>query len=307
MKTRQRIQKAEADVITSEVAPGTNPGATHRLTQIEVNEVSIVDRAANKRRYLVVKEQQKDDTKVEAKVEKAPEVMPPSPPVAPGTPTPPTLRISPELKSKVLGILRSAQERIGVISEVLAGSSETPGAPAPKELMDALAQLSTLLSTTPATKEGETPEADKTKTPETPEATAKAGRKISAARLNQLKGAHELLSSLLAEVTAADAKGDAEQPADEGAEKPGTVETEKAATPPAPSPELVEMKEQVSGVVDAINKMAKIFELQSQRIEHLSKARGESRQPDVDAPRVKPTAERVVWDLDMASPLKPTA
>lgn len=291
MKMRKQICKAEAAPTPAASDETADPKATHRLTDISVKEVSIVDRGANKRTYLVVK----DDP------------QPPAPPAAPTAPAPPTLRISAELKTKVLGQLTTAQERIGVIQKVLEGASETPGAPPPQELMDALAQLAALFTDT-AQPPAAAPPAPPPAAPPPPAAkgdpaeTEKAGRKMSAARIAQLEEMRTTLSTMISEVS-----GDSDKK-DEEEEKAAPASTEKTAAapviPPAPIPELDELKTSVKGISETMDKMFLVFQGQKARIDELSKSRGASRQVDVDGSDSKPKSTKVIWDTDMASPTK---
>lgn len=305
MKTRHRIQKAEEAAAT--VDDDATQAATHRLTGITVKEVSVVDRAANKRKYLLVKE---DDAKKAAPPPAAPAATPP-PPAPPTGPTPETLRISPELKTQVMGALQDAQSKIGVITKVLEGSSETPGAPPPQELMDALQQLASMFlspdATPPVTPPAVPPPAATTKTEGAqgePVPAAKAGRKLSAARLAQLQTARDTLAALIDDVSEAAAEGGAEQPAGEDA--PAAEKSTKAAQPAAPAVDAQvialrgEVQQMAASMAESMKKMSTVFEAQNQRIADLAKSHGVSAQADLDTtPAAKPA--KVVWDLDMAA------
>lgn len=317
MKVRQRVQKADAAAATTE----DGDAATHRLTGIQVKEVSIVDRAANKRKYLLVKDDDKaNDSATGSSAEKATPTnpdQPPTPPTQPGppaTPQAPTLRISPELKTQVIGILKTVLERVGVINKVLEGSSETPGAAAPPELMTALNQLAQMISqaaapTAPpaAPPPGAPPPApppSAAKTEEKPADAEKAGRKISAGRLQQLTTIREALSTLITDVSAAEpgeGEGDGAEGGGEPAAAPPAQGAEKSAPP---ATELTTLTSVVSSLAEQMGNMTKIFEQQNQRIDQLSKSRGASRQADLDIPTVPRKAEKVIWDMDMAKPLK---
>lgn len=296
MRNRHRIQKA--DEIPAETSEGTKP--THRLTGITVKEVSVVDRAANKRKYLLVKE---DETNKAL-------------PQTPDLPAPPqgtnALRITPELKTKVMGALQDAQEHIGRITKVLEGSSETPGVPPPQELMDALTQLANMFlqsEGTPGTQPA-TPPTAATKTAEGAtggtEPAEKAGRKLSAARLAQLQAAHETISALLAEVSE-------EKPADAKPAEGDAASTEKNAPPAPPAAPAIdvhvnalrgEMTAMSASIGESLKKMTMVFEHQNARIEDLSKARGSSAQVDLDAQHANTQPKKLVWDMDMAAPRK---
>lgn len=321
MKKRQRISKADA----AEATVTDSADATHRLTGISVKEVSIVDRAANKRKYLLVKEDEKgkqpdvaksadDAAKGDADATKAvpgspaQPAAPPTPPGPPTTPQAPTLRISPELKAQVAGLLKTLQERVGVITKVLEGSSETPGAAAPPELMDALKQLAQMISqvAAPTPAAGDQPPPDAQKEDGKTDAE-KAGRALSADRLSQLTTIRDSLNALIdgAAPTPA-ASGEPEPAAASGGTEPAPAASgaEKSA---APSPEIVALQTAVTSIADSMANMTKVFEQQNARIAELSKSRGESRQPDLDRQPTTKKEEPVVWDMDMARPLRSIA
>lgn len=316
MKTRQRILKADAP---ADAAATDDSAATHRLTGISVKEVSIVDRAANKRKYLLVKEEEqktdaaaKGDEDASKAVPGSPAQPPaaPAPPGPPTTPQPPTLRISPELKAKIAGVLKTVQERVGVISKVLEGSSETPGAAAPPELMTALnelAQMITQAGAPAAPAPGQPappaapPAAAKTEG-DSAEGTEKAGRKISADRLQQLNNIQASIAALISDVSATEPAGTTETAAaSSGGTEPAAAGTEKSTTP---SPEIVALQSAVTSIADNMANMMKVFEQQNARIAELSKSRGESRQLDLDRQPTTKQQEKVVWDLDMARPIR---
>lgn len=311
MKTRQRVRKADD---ATAATPTTTAAATHRLTDISVEEISIVDRAANKRKYLMVKNADGTTDVVKTGVAKdgpPPAPQAPAPPQPPTTPAPATLTISPELKAQVLGILKAAQEQIGVISKVLEGSSETPGAAPPKELMDALAQLAKTL-TPPTTAAPATPPAPAPHAapPAAPPAIGKvdaekAGKKISASTLAQLTAAHTTIGSLIAEAQAPETT----DPTTETAAPPATPPADPAekatpqppAAPPVAAPAVApELQKQIETMADTVNKMAVLFQAQAKQLEDLRKSRGSSQQADLDGADVKKKSEVVSWPLDMA-------
>jgi hypothetical protein len=289
MKQRVRVQK--------EAAPAAEAAATNRLTDITVNEVSIVDRAANQRKYLIVK-----DAPPPAAVAPPPAA---APPVAP--PAPPQLKISPELKAKIAGVLTAAQAKITEIAKALQTAAETPGAPAPQELIDALTGLSGMFAANPAAPPAAAPPAaHPAPPPAAKEETAKAGKKISAARLAQLMSAKEAIDTIIAEVS--DATDD-----DAAAVEPAKTEKATAAkneggvgvTEVAPSTsELDGIKASLESLAGLVGKMTQVFEGQNQRIDALAKARGESKQLDLEKAGSPPKDKPVVWDMDMARPLK---
>lgn len=336
MKLRQRIQKSD-----SAEATVADQKQRTRLTEITVNEVSVVDRAANKRQFLVVKHAQPA-----TKADNNP--TPPAPPPGPGqqpqqTPTPPQLKISPELKATVLGALTTAQEHIAVIQQVLQGSTETPGAPPPQELMEALQQLAQLFAAPAgaANNQQQPPPAQQppANPPVAKQSTEKAGRKLSTARLKTLSDMRTQLDSLITEVSGTDPddKGDGEDETKEPAKKqeqstppsgeppantppvvdpnaptqPDTnnddeeTQPKKKPDPEQPAPELQKFEQriqtQLAGFSETLAKMVSVFENQNARIASIAKSRGQSQQSEDLDDVKKQKSERVVWAHDMAA------
>lgn len=279
MAHRERVRKSD-----------TAPSTTNRLTGIVVNEVSIVDRAANQRKFLVVKD-----------APFPPPSAAPAPPAGAAPPVPaPAWSIAPELKQRIAAVLKTAQDKIVALNKALETATETPGAAAPPELVTELTEIGGLFIAKPAPAAPPTP-------PGAPAPTEKAGRKISAARLAQLLTAQETLTSLIAEVQ--DAPAEPEDAKEPGEKAPAKKE-EGDAAPPAPAQvpaELTEIKDTLVALSAAMGKMTQVFEGQNARIETLAKSRGESRQADLDKPTVRKEARPVVWGLDMNRPLAPDA
>lgn len=274
MKARVRKSAAEA----AETKP------TNRLTGITVNEVSIVDLAANQKKFLVVKE-----------APPPPPAPPATPPVTPPPAPAPSLTISPELKAKVVGVLKIAQEKIALLAKALEVAVETPNAPAPQELLDQLAGISGLFAATPAAPAPPAP-------PHPP--VQKAGKKISAARLAQLLTAKTALDAILTEVNEATAADDAVELEPEKTEKndPAVPPVEP---PPAAAVEITEIRASLEAMAGMVGKIVLMFEGQNQRIDSLAKARGQSQQTEIDKATTPP--KRVAWDMDMAKPPKQVA
>lgn len=293
MKQRVRVQKTEA--AAGDAADST---PTNRLTGISVNEVSIVDHAANKRKYLVVKEDKTAAAPPPPSGTPAAPAAPAAPPTAPAQPATPQLKISPEFKAKVAGVLSAASAKIAVISKALETAAETPGAPPPQELMDALTGLSGLFASAPA--------APAPPAPPTPPAApqAKAGRKISAERLKLIADAKSALDKVIADVTEADDDdADGDKPAK--TEKNDPTPAGDPATPPvAAAPDLSGIIASVEQLAATVGKMTQVFEGQNQRLDKLAKARGESRQVDLDKQTEPRGGQKVVWAMDMAAPVK---
>lgn len=292
MKVRVRKSAESA----ASAAPEGDTTPTNRLTDITVNEVSIVDRAANKRSFLVVKDAAPGQPPVPAPA--------PAVPPAPGTPPPASsLKLSPEVKTQVVGLLQKAMEKISLISKALEGAVEAPGAVMPPELTTALASVGDLFdAVSPAAPPVAAPAPAHAAPPVVPaqkDETEKAGRKISSARQKLLNDAKTALDAVLADVSESTEE---EAPKTE-TEKSGSTETVVA---PAPSAEIVEIKAALTTLGDVIGKMTKVFEAQNKSLEALSKSKGSSNQVDLDKETVKKGAEVVVWDMDMARTKKAT-
>lgn len=273
MKQRVRVQKSAA-------AEKTTP--TNRLTDIQVDEVSIVDRAANQRKYLVVKNGKPQ----------------------PGAAEPPALQLAADVKKKIGDAVQAAQTKLAEIAKAVGSAVETPNAELPKQLVDSCVSLmSDLAASCSVTVTQES----------TP--TAKAGKKISAARLKLLLDAKTAIDAVISDGT--EEKTDepekteknGEQPAtepkepakqDPPAEKPANDPTKLPSEPP-PSKELEEVKETLGKLAGAVSKMTTLFEGQNARLDTLAKARGTSQQLDLDEQRsIRKNDANVAWPMDLA-------
>lgn len=265
MRQRTRVRKAEGDA------------ETNRLSGIVVNEVSIVDRAANQRKFLVVKE--------------APPAPPSAAPATPPTPTPaPAWTIAPDLKAQLSTVLKTASEKIASLIKRLNTATEAPGAEEPQELATLLSEIGALFAKPPDTADNAPGLAP----------AAKAGRKLSGARLQRLNTIRTQIDELISEVDDSTADGDdndaavAKTTARKGEEPP-------AAAEPA---SLTEIKDALAELGTTLGKMMLVFEGQNSRIDTLAKNRGESRQVDLEKSlRKQPAEEEVVWSMDMNKPI----
>ena len=251
MKPRQKISKAASEQTT-------------RLTGMKVHEVSIVDRPANKRNFLIVKSDVTKDV-----------------PPAPGAPAAPSpgVQVSPEYKAEVVALINKAIEKIQDISKMVEAAQETPGAAPAPELAAAIKELGALFGGVPQAPPVAPPVAHPAA--KAADGVEKAGKPISAARLQQLQSAHALLSELLEGVAPKeeDASGTAtpeETPAAKSASVP-------AAVTPA-SAELADLKVAFGTVVEQMEKLAGVLVAQQKQVAEITKSRGQSRQGDDDAP-----------------------
>jgi hypothetical protein len=279
MRRKVGLQKSSAAAVLA-----ADESQTHRLTDIEVKEVSVVDRPANRRKFLVVKRE--------------PEAA--------------TMKISPEakteLENKIKGILEAAE----AVSKSLETAEAAAGAPTPAELTAALETMGKLLGVgatatqaesqptekakpTPPPKKDEdegdpdTEEEDdedededeaKKKTKDSAKDVAKAGRKMARGRKERLAAAVTALKDLLSEVDDSDAPA---------APK---VETAKAAAPDtAVVSALRELSEHVAVITKAMSR-------QKERLDQLAKSTGGSRQVVTEKSDVAESSE-VSWPLDM--------
>lgn len=293
MKQRVRVQKS------APAAETTDTTETNRLTGISVNEVSIVDRAANQRRYLIVKEDKQAAFPPPAGGAPPPAAPPAGQPPAPPPPAP-QLKVSPEFKAKVVGVLRAASEKIAIIQKALETAAETPGVPPPQELMDALTGLSGMFATAPPAP----PAAPPAPAAAPPAPAMKAGKKISAARLALISDAKAALDKIISDVSGADDADDAEPEKTEKSAESTTTTTTLEPAAPVVNDELASIRTSIEGLAGLVGKMTQLFEGQNSRIDQLTKARGQSRQVDLDKAGGARREEKVVWDMDMAKPAK---
>jgi hypothetical protein len=137
--------------------PETDP-TIYRLTDIETKEVSVVDRAANKRCFLIVKgasmTTKKGDPVVgdgkgghtvtkETPAPGSAPTTPAKPETGTGGPTnEPVLALSPEAKASLIKRFEMAATRIAAIKALVAGATEQPGlVEVPAEIVTKVAEL----------------------------------------------------------------------------------------------------------------------------------------------------------------------
>jgi hypothetical protein len=238
----------------------TEAATIYRLTDIDTEEVSIVDRAANKRKFLVVKghtmqgeivSDGKGGHTVAKETPTAPVPDASATPTTPATPaSEPVLQLSPEAKIELSKRLDAAAARMAALKTLVASAVEVPGlVEVPSEIATAVAELLTGIS------HGEMAKGDP---------VAKGLPQFSGARTNQLQAAYDALGAVLGSLS-----------------KPSVAETPAAPVPEINIEELVaksvakaltglEAKvasglEKVAGVVakqgEAIAKQAAVVEI----------------------------------------------
>lgn len=209
----------------------------YRLTDIDTEEVSVVDRAANQRKFIVVKGDKMPkpgspvvpDGKGGHTTDKAtppPEVgTPPTPaPAEPNMPSEPVLNLSPETKAELTKRLDNALNRITALKTLIGSATEVAGVvEVPSTIADLVAELLTGIS------HGDVEKG----------AVAKGLPQFSSARVTQIQTARDALDALL------------------GSIKP--VEAPTSETPPAPPPEVAPTTDEV--VAKAVAKAMASFEL----------------------------------------------
>ena len=272
MRTRTRVRKAEDEKVVSE------------LTDIEVEEVSVVERAANARKFLLLK--------AEAKTEEKPAD-------AEAKPAGEASKISKEARAELVALLKGALEQIELIGDQIARAVVADGAGVPEAASAALARLRKMF----AGEAGGESDVDKGEKTE----TEKAGAKISASRLARLEEARaqaashlELLDGVLSEVRPGEA---AEQETEKGSKKEEPRPAAKAEIPE----ELAETLEQVG---KSLKTLTDVVVRQGEELADLKKsadepapARGASRQVAGEGREDVEKGGDVSWPLDMNRPI----
>lgn len=297
MQSRVTVQKADP-------APASDnedeEAERYRLTNLEVREVSLVDRGANKHKFLIVKraedpmktKTQKDATAAAAAAD------PTTAAAADGAEAPTTkLQMAPGTKAALQEKLAACSSRMKALEEQLATAEEVDGAPdMPTEVASELQAIAmALYEHKAATPPAADPPAAPTEPTET--TTEKAGAKMSQARLQLLRTVHDNLAALLAEVAPTEPAGDA------------------AATPAVPAAsveqaaELAKARETIAGLtaqlakaeatnVECLGKIEKLTEVVMRQQSDIAKAGGSTK--DSRALPVDKSADaRASWPRDM--------
>lgn len=265
MRVRAKLNKADAAPTADEQTEAVN-----KLSDITVEEVSIVDRPANRRTFLVVKSAR--GTAAEPAAEK-----------------PAPMKISAEEKAKLTQKVQAASTAIDAMKTVLDTAEEAAGAGVPEELRATMEAVGKLLGKPEAKPEVKPAEGD----------VEKAGRKFSAANEAKLRDAQKLISDLLGE-GAKDDEPDVPETA--------ASATTKAAEPkPETKVEKNETAEAIASLTNVVSTLVTAVKAQKARIDELSTSTPGSRQVSKaaegvdDEPETK-TEEEFTWSMDMNRP-----
>lgn len=228
MRARVRVRKDDAQVF--------------RLTDIEVEEVSIVDRAANKRKFLVTKA----DPPAAPAPSAAPAVPAPTPAPAPapdpGPKTEPTMRLSPEMKAELVKRIATALERVQALGTLIGGAEEVAGMlEIPAELVTKVAELVSGIS------DGDVAKG---------ELVIKGLPQFSSTRLTQLREAYTSLGAILDQVTPAPPPPSAPDPAPTPAAEDDGLSKKLASLEEAVAKGLLQVATLVGKQGEAIAKQA---------------------------------------------------
>lgn len=304
MRTRTKVKK---DATTP-----ANP--VYRLTDMIVEEVSAVDRAANKRTFLLVKNADgvaSSGSEVvvgangELTVSKAPEpptAAAPAASVAPASEAAPTspdapqipsatntveapngtvINLSPETKADLVARIAEATKQLAKLSATVNGAAEVQGsAEIPQEVVDGVAGIVSALDS------GVT------------KAAVEKGRKqISMARETKIRAAHSALAEIVAELDA---------PAATATEASVEAPAAPAPTAPAvPATKSIDKRDLViAGLVGVVEKATASLAKQEARIAQIERTRPTSNAGTVEssAPmRTTKSDTTPVWPADMNS------
>lgn len=309
-----------ADQDANKTARASEDGSDlHRLRDIVVEEVSLVDRAANKRRFLVVKRSDgMSGDNGESGVEKAKKKPAPGdeqvdeakakkPPVdeeandaekakdagcAPADEEPKPKRkadlaLPAELKESLLTTLTQAMERLMALANQIKNAGEPDGeaddASLPDDLGTEIDAIAELLGEA-TTKRGKRKAAKSE--------VAKGGARMAKDRLDRFQKAMALLSDILKEITQSNEESAAPTAgaAEAGVQKRG---------PEAASPAVPGLKELAAG----IGELTRVVKHQEEELARLRQARGVSNAIPVDGGGRRVEPQDVSWPLDMNRPI----
>ena len=257
--------------------------AVHRLRDIVVEEVSLVDRAANKRRFLVVKRSdvmakpeildEEDETETEEdvaqKADAADEVAAEVDAEADAPATPEKAK-APKKKKQAKGAMPTVTEALKRLMVVAKGLQKAPE-------MDVSVEL-----------EGVAVLLGKKESDKAP--VAKVGARMAKTRLERFHKAVELLSAILEELTDAD-----DVDGEEAMPTAGAAEAKPTPDAATPSPMVAEL-------VSEMQKLARVVKRQEEELSGLRQARGVSNAIQVDSARRAEPPE-VSWPFDMNRPI----
>lgn len=261
-RVRQRVAKSSETPEARKV---------NRLSNIVVEEVSIVDKPANQRVFLVVKSEKGDGGTT------------PPPPEPPDAATRPTgmapLKISATEKAKYTTALAAIAAKVSEVAKALEGAEVVEGVATPEAVTKAFADIGALLGVE----------------------VGKAGRKISAPRLEAMRQAHTLLGQVIAEAD----PPELEAPAEPAAKSAVAPVAPPAAPPPAAPVADPAVTAAIKEMTETMGVLVKAVGVQKKRIDELSSSDGGSRQVPVDKSETAADGEEdLSWPLDMNRPFK---
>lgn len=298
----------------------TKKQQVHRLEDLLVEEVSIVDRPANKRPFLMVKSEAGHGAEV-VPGSSGELVTDPAKPAAPAPAAPPTapdpavvaqvekmmariekgLALAPDVRRELFSSLRDGMQRVHAVMNLADAApvdyegTQQPSALVPlfaSELSEAATAIAAaakkmgkLTKNEPDPEPGVDIEKGLTSLVEGLETEIqKRGAKMSSARLGKFKEALGLLSKLLEELDAG-----------------GKVEPEKGRTAKSETPAIpVEVTKTLETATGAIEHLKATVKKQAQEIRTLKEARPASNAIPVDTSEPAPRApEKVTWPRDM--------
>ncbi|MCU0693345.1 MAG: hypothetical protein MUF54_18300 [Polyangiaceae bacterium] len=254
-------------------APEDPNAGVHRLIDMVVEEVSLVDRAANKHRFLVVKrdESMADKTKKSSA----------KPPAAPGAPDSEGAQQVSKAIGDAIGIATTALEAltnaIEQLGQIVGDADTTPiVAELAEELSSVAGQLAAAAGVEPS--------------------TAEASGDVSTAVENVRSMLAQVAELLASSATKSDAvPALAPQPA---------TPTDQDSTPAQPAGEPDEVSKHLASVATSLRTLTDAMKDTSQRIGRLEKGVGlpNSRQAP-ERPTGRPATDEVSWPLDLNRPM----
>lgn len=310
-------------------------GAKNRLVGMRVQEVSLVDRPANLRQFLITKRATPDAevavTKDDATVETP--VQAPNPSTDDSATETPAQPMQAQVKDSLLQSLDTAMNLLTAVSQQVKDSQVTDQEseqPVPEDIVSAIAELASMFGSIVsafATKAPDNqaeqdvademlepePAADPAGAPPPADAAdqaeaqkgdevAKAGSKMSKERLARFKAIIRSLHGLLQEVSKPTAASAAPAPA------PAPTPAAKAEVPATVALELTAELQKAAGLIEALNKknetLASSLALAEAERERLAKGARSPNGLSFDGPGSIQKSKPVVWSFDLNKPPK---
>lgn len=274
--------RRKAGIIKAELAAAAED-ETHELTGIVVHEVSVVDRPANKRKFLLVKRDASTEEQKDA-----------------------GMKLQGAKKDELLKAMKGLQETAAAITAAVEKATVADDAATPNELQKALEGIAALSAAL-------VPQAPAPATVATTPAVAptepavKAGRKLSTARSAKLQQATGMLVELLTEIAGTPATEATEEEAPEETAKAAVAKPKVAAAPAAPATDPALMAT-LTTLTEGLSSLTKAMKIQKERLDQMSTGAPGSNQPrgsDLsEGERMRAEKSRPVsWPLDMNDPI----